>query len=79
MKEQAAKLISIPGSDSLPMHAKCPKCGAVFEWVWQPTLVHAGSTKYMKCPSCGKKAWIQTGVSDKINWPKGGSQAEKVA
>ncbi len=53
------------------MRAKCPKCGAVFEWAWQPTLVHAGSTKHMKCPACGKRSWIQTDVRDEITWPKG--------
>ena len=52
------------------MRAKCPKCGAVFEWAWQPTLVHAGSTKYMKCPACGKRGWIQTDVRDEMTWPK---------
>ena len=61
------------------MRAKCPKCGAVFERAWEPTLVHIGSTKYMKCPACGKRAWIETNVSDEINWPKEGSQNEKGA
>jgi ribosomal protein S27E len=52
------------------MHVKCPKCGAVFEWAWQPTLVHAGSSKYLKCPACGKHSFMRTGVDDPITWPE---------
>ncbi|HVO77300.1 MAG TPA: hypothetical protein VMS79_00360 [Methanomassiliicoccales archaeon] len=66
----------MPRSDHRLVHAKCPKCGAVFEWAWQPSLVHAGSSKYMKCPACGKRAWIQTDVRDEITWPKEDAPSE---
>lgn len=52
------------------MRAKCPKCDAVFEVPWQPTLVHVGSTKYMKCPKCGKRSMMHTSVKDPVNWPE---------
>jgi phage FluMu protein Com len=29
------------------MRAKCPKCGAVFEVTWHPTLVHIKSIKLL--------------------------------
>ncbi len=59
------------------MRAKCPKCGAVFEVPWHPTLVHIGSIKLMKCPSCGKTSMMHTGVKDPINWPEEDNKVEK--
>jgi len=52
------------------MRAKCPKCGAVFEKPWQPTLVHIGSIKSLKCPACEKTSMMHTNVKDQVNWPK---------
>ncbi len=51
------------------MRAKCPKCGAVFEVPWHPTLVHIGSIKLLKCPACGKRSMMHTGVKDPVTWP----------
>jgi len=52
------------------MKAKCEKCGAVFEYAWHPTLVHIGSVKLLKCPSCGKRSMMDTNTTDPVNWPK---------
>ncbi|MDG6901316.1 MAG: hypothetical protein JRM80_05080 [Nitrososphaerota archaeon] len=51
------------------MRAKCPKCGAVFERTTMMSLVHLGSLKLVKCPSCGKRSMMDTDVSDPLNWP----------
>lgn len=51
------------------MRAKCPKCGAVFEAEMAFSLVHVGSLKYIKCPACGKRSMMKTGVSDEVTWP----------
>lgn len=58
------------------MRAKCPKCGVVFETPWRPTLVHIGSLKYMKCPSCGKSSMMHTGVNDPVTWLPEGAASE---
>ncbi len=52
------------------MKAKCPNCGVVFEYPWHPTLVHVGSTKLLKCPACGKRSIMRTGIEDPVTWPK---------
>jgi hypothetical protein len=52
------------------MRAKCPKCDAVFEIPWQPTLVHIGSIKSLKCLAYGKTSMMHTNVKDPVNWPK---------
>ena len=51
------------------MRAKCPKCGAVFERAMMPSLIHVGSLKYIKCPSCGKRSLMNTSVDEPVNWP----------
>jgi len=70
-------LFTIHGTEVVYMRAKCPKCGAVFEYPWHPTLVHVGSIKLLKCPACGKRGMMSTGVKDPANWPKEEGQKGK--
>jgi NAD-dependent SIR2 family protein deacetylase len=59
------------------MRSKCPKCGVVFETPWHPTLVHMGSLKYLKCPSCGKSSMMKTNVKDPVTWFPDGAPSEE--
>lgn len=59
------------------MRAKCPKCGTVFETPWRPTLVHIGSIKLMKCPSCGKSSMMKTNVKDEVTWFPDGAPTQE--
>jgi ribosomal protein L32 len=52
------------------MRAKCPKCGEVFELPWQPTVVHLGPVKLIKCPACGKRSMMNTMSKEPVTWPK---------
>lgn len=52
-----------------PFRAKCPRCGAVFEEPWHPTLVHTLSEKLLTCPACGKTAMMKTNEKDPVTWP----------
>ena len=52
------------------MTAKCPKCGAVFEYGMGLSLVHIGSLKYIKCPACGKRSMMNTALRDPVTWPE---------
>ena len=52
------------------MTAKCPKCGAVFEWHYQMTAVHLGPLKLVKCPACGKRSMMNTMSREPATWPK---------
>jgi hypothetical protein len=54
---------------AIAMRAKCPKCGVVFETPWQPTLVHIGSIKSLRCPACGQRSMMHTNVKGPVNWP----------
>ena len=38
---------------------KCARCGHCYVPAFAPVLwaMHAGRTRYMKCPRCGKKSW----------------------
>lgn len=37
----------------------CEKCGNRYVPAWNSVVwsVHIGTTRYMKCPKCGKKSW----------------------
>ena len=52
------------------MRCKCPKCSAVFEAPWGPTVIHLGTIKYIKCPACEKRSFMSTTVKDPVTWPK---------
>jgi NAD-dependent SIR2 family protein deacetylase len=62
---------------------KCKKCGAVYEYQYQPlgSLVHAGPYKFVKCPACGKSSFTNaySSVKDPITWPPEAKQQEQVA
>jgi|GEM_PF-576836 DNA-directed RNA polymerase subunit RPC12/RpoP len=51
------------------MRAKCSKCGVVFDASRSFELVHIGTLKQIKCPSCGKISFMKTYVKDPITWP----------
>jgi hypothetical protein len=61
------------------MTAKCPKCGAVFEWHYQMTAVHLGPLKLVKCPACGKRSMMNTMSREPANWPKEETSEQKPA
>jgi DNA-directed RNA polymerase subunit RPC12/RpoP len=51
------------------MRVKCSKCGNVSEAPLSLTLVHFGTSRYMKCPACGKRSFLSCFVNDPITWP----------
>ncbi len=51
---------------------KCKKCSAVFEAGATAIMApHIGPLHYIKCPSCGKRSWmnIYSSVKEPITWP----------
>jgi hypothetical protein len=63
----AAGSLTRPGM----IHAQCPKCRAVFEAPWNPFLPHMGPLELRKCPACGKRSFMPSGVADPLTWPPG--------
>jgi len=52
---------------------KCKKCEAVFEQGLGGVVLapHVGPLHYIKCPSCGKRCWINiySSTKDALTWP----------
>jgi hypothetical protein len=51
------------------MHAKCKKCGAVFDASNSLSMFHIGPLKLLKCPACDKTSLMKAYVKDQITWP----------
>jgi ribosomal protein S27AE len=63
----AYRVYSIKHADG--MHAKCPKCGAIFNASGSMSIVHVGPIKQIKCPKCGKISFMNTNVKEPITYP----------
>jgi len=52
---------------------KCKKCCNVFEQGLGGAALapHIGPLHYVKCPTCGKRSWLNvyTSVKESITWP----------
>ena len=59
------------------MRVKCSKCGNVSEAPLSITLVHFGAYRYMKCPACGRRSFLNCFVSDPITWPESEREEKK--
>ena len=59
--------------------AKCPKCGVVFDASRSLSLVHLGTMRQIKCPSCGRHSFMNTGVKEPLMWPPETVQQEAKA
>ena len=61
----------------------CKKCGVVFEQGLGGAALapHIGPLHYVKCPSCGKRSWlnIYTSVKDPITWPPEEAKQQQAA
>jgi hypothetical protein len=57
------------------MHAKFPKCMAIFDASHMFSVIHFGPFKQLKCPSCGKVSLMNSYVKDSLTWP---SKEEKL-
>ena len=61
------------------LHAKCPKCNAVFDASGNIPIVRLGPMRPLKCPACGKTSIMDTHVKDPITWPAKETKPEQAS
>lgn len=58
-------------------HAKCPKCGAVFDASHIFPSAGFGPIRHLKCPACGVASFMNSYRRDPITWPPAGKKTEQ--
>ena len=56
-------------SRSAEYRARCGKCRAVFAAEWNPLLPHLGPLVLRRCPACGRRSFMESGVDAPRTWP----------